>query len=126
MRLASPWDCDDVPDGGKHRDSGANAATPQNPGSSSDDSKPQHDAHRADSVCIETMPGERHVCRATSLVECERENTVEHDDHADHEQRRRRQEATGLHRADATVLAHAEHACLQCPRMPSLSRREVA
>ncbi len=63
--------------------SGANAATSQNPDSGSDDSKPQHEAHSANAMRVETMAGERHVCRATlRLVEREPENTVENQHHA--------------------------------------------
>ena len=45
--------------------SGANAATPQNPDSDSDYGKPQHEAHSANAMRVETMASERHECRAT-------------------------------------------------------------
>jgi hypothetical protein len=77
---------------------------PQNPDSGSDDRKPQHDGHDANTMRVELMSGERHVRRTTLwLVERETEKTVEHEHHAHHEQRNNRQEASEPHRADWSV-----------------------
>ena len=78
---------------------------PQNRDSGSDDSKPQQEGHSANSMRVETMASERHICRATPrLVKREREKTVKHDHHTHYEQRSSRQEANELHRADVTAL----------------------
>jgi hypothetical protein len=57
--------------------SGANAATPQNHESGSDDRNPQPEAHSANAMPVTTMARESHVRRATPLVEREHEETVE-------------------------------------------------
>jgi hypothetical protein len=57
--------------------SGANAATPQNHESGSDDPNPQPEAHSANAMPVKTMARDSHVRRATPLVEREHEETVE-------------------------------------------------
>ena len=105
--------------------SGATSAAPQNPDSGSADSKPEHKAHNANAMRVEAMARERHVRRATSIIERERETTVKHEHHAHHEQRSRRQEANELHRAESTRLnqRRARLTVRRCLRLANDSRR---
>lgn len=69
------------------------------------------------------MARKRHVCRATSLVERERENTVKREHHAHNEKRSGRQKANGLHRAHVPASADAKHLGLASVPAQSLETR---